>query len=135
MDTTFCRTNVGACRLQKRQPVGVIRQFRKSVQAPGVEIEKSMRFKLSTYRNPEEAINKQLDKTVLSEGQKDAIKVVLLGGGRFVAIQGSAGTGKTFMMEHLNTYAERFGYQVEGIAPTLSATDELGKVVPYVQWD
>lgn len=109
----------------------VIRQFRKAVQAPGVEIEKSIRFKLSIDRTPHTALSRRLDRTVLSEGQKDAIKVVLLGRGRFVAIQGYAGTGKTFMMEHLNKNAERYGYHVEGIAPTLSATDELEKVLPY----
>lgn len=109
----------------------IIRQVRLSVREPGVEIDKSLRYRLSTYRNPAEAITKKLNATHLSEGQKDAIELVLLGDGRFAGIQGAAGTGKTTMMEYLNTYAERYGYQVEGIAPTHSATGELGKVLPY----
>lgn len=63
--------------------------------------------------------------TTLSEGQRDALQVSLSGDDRFVAVQGLAGTGKTFMMTKLATDAEKLGYEVEGLAPSNKAVSEL----------
>ena len=53
--------------------------------------------------------------------------------GRFAAIQGYAGTGKTFMLSKLADYAGRYGYSVEGVAPTNSARVALNEAVPGAQ--
>lgn len=76
-------------------------------------------------------LRERLGQTTLTEGQRDAILMGLSpASGRFVGVQGYAGTGKTFMVEQLRAYAERFGYGVEGAASTNRAVAELEKVLP-----
>nr|WP_246100809.1 AAA family ATPase [Palleronia caenipelagi] len=72
------------------------------------------------------ALNRQLAKTTLTEGQQEAVALGLSSGkGRYVAIQGYAGTGKTFAMERLAHYAEKHGYQIDGYAPSHVAVEVL----------
>ncbi|MCL4068173.1 relaxase domain-containing protein [Pseudomonas sp. GX19020] len=75
-------------------------------------------------------LRERLSQSSLTEGQRDAILMGLSSSGRFVGVQGYAGTGKTYMVEQLRSYAERFGYTVEGAAPTNRAVGELEKVLP-----
>ncbi|WP_247654623.1 AAA family ATPase [Cereibacter sphaeroides] len=78
----------------------------------------------------EALLRDRLDKTTLTEGQKEAVALGLTGRGRFVGVQGYAGTGKTHMVETLRRYAERAGFTVEGAAPTNKAAAELASAVP-----
>lgn len=81
-------------------------------------------------RNPEQVLSRYLKDTSLTEGQRDAVTIALTGSSRFVGVQGSAGTGKTFMVETLNRYAERAGYQLEGLAPSGRAVEALKEAIP-----
>ncbi|HBD4825219.1 TPA: conjugative transfer relaxase/helicase TraI [Legionella pneumophila] len=61
----------------------------------------------------------------LTQGQKDAITLVVSTSDRFVSIQGLAGVGKTTMMRHVKDIAESNQFQVLGLAPTHKAVEEL----------
>lgn len=61
----------------------------------------------------------------LTQGQKDAITLVVSTSDRFVSIQGLAGVGKTTMMRHVKDIAENNQFQVLGLAPTHKAVEEL----------
>ncbi|HAT7956507.1 TPA: conjugative transfer relaxase/helicase TraI [Legionella pneumophila] len=61
----------------------------------------------------------------LTQGQKDAITLVVSTSDRFVSIQGLAGVGKTTMMRHVKDIAEGNQFQVLGLAPTHKAVEEL----------
>jgi conjugative relaxase-like TrwC/TraI family protein len=75
-------------------------------------------------------LDRRLDRTALTDGQKEAIRVALTGPGRFAGVQGLAGTGKTFMLEKLAAYAARAGFAVEAYAPSNRAVAELDRVLP-----
>jgi conjugative relaxase-like TrwC/TraI family protein len=62
-----------------------------------------------------------------SEGQKTAVKAILLSRNRIIGIQGRAGTGKTTLLQMAKKMAEEKGYKVYGVAPSSSAARELGK--------
>lgn len=81
-------------------------------------------------RSPENALEIRLDRTTLTEGQKEAIVTSLTGRGQLSAIQGYAGTGKTFALEKLRTEAEKMGYKVEGLAPSSQAVSQLAEAIP-----
>ncbi|HHF0526252.1 TPA: conjugative transfer relaxase/helicase TraI, partial [Legionella anisa] len=61
----------------------------------------------------------------LTQGQKDAITLVVSTPDRFVSIQGLAGVGKTTMMRHVKDIAETNQFHVLGLAPTHKAVEEL----------
>ena len=61
----------------------------------------------------------------LNEGQKEAVKTVLAGKDRVVAVQGYAGTGKTTMLKRLRVLAASQGYRTIGLAPSASAAKTL----------
>ena len=61
----------------------------------------------------------------LNEGQKEAVKTVLAGKDRVVAVQGYAGTGKTTMLKRLGALAASQGYRTVGLAPSASAAKTL----------
>lgn len=84
-------------------------------------------------RSETATLSKRLERTTLTEGQREAVMAGLTGRDRFVGVQGYAGTGKTFMLDTLRTYAERAGYEVEGAAPTNKAVSELSTVIPSVR--
>ena len=61
----------------------------------------------------------------LNEGQKEAVKTILAGKDRVVAVQGYAGTGKTTMLKRLRALGESQGYRTVGLAPSASAAKTL----------
>ncbi|WP_323777868.1 MobF family relaxase [Leisingera sp.] len=65
----------------------------------------------------------------LTGGQRAAIQTSLTGKGRYVGVQGFAGTGKTFMLERMAHYAAQSGYEVKGMAPSHQAVQELASVL------
>lgn len=67
--------------------------------------------------------------STLTDGQRDALTLSLTGSDRFVAVQGSAGTGKTYMLEQLAKYAETADMKVEGLGPSTRATQELADAI------
>ncbi|MEP2780834.1 MAG: MobF family relaxase, partial [Pseudoruegeria sp.] len=83
------------------------------------------------HRSNDGAIERRLNRTDLTEGQQDAIKLGLsTKEGRFVGIQGVAGTGKTTALRTLNAMASKAGYEVHGTAPTLKAVEALSEAIP-----
>lgn len=69
----------------------------------------------------------ELAATSLNDGQRAAAVMVLSTQERVVAIQGSAGTGKTTMLREAKALAEAQGYRVQGLAPSAAAAHELVK--------
>ena len=56
----------------------------------------------------EARVSERLDRTTLTEGQREAVRTMLLSRDRIVAVQGAAGTGKTTMLsEALGLIGER----------------------------
>ena len=73
----------------------------------------------------EARVSQRLEQTVLTEGQKAAVRTILLSRDRIVAVQGTAGTGKTTMLrEALGTIGDR---RAIVLAPTAAATRVLGR--------
>ncbi|WP_158972292.1 MobF family relaxase [Chachezhania sediminis] len=106
----------------------VLRAWRKAERTEGVHLN------AGRDRGGVGALARQLAGTAsLTEGQKEAITTALTGEGRFVGVQGYAGTGKTFMLERLAHYAGLSGYEVRGFAPSHQAVRELGKVLTSTQ--
>jgi hypothetical protein len=58
-------------------------------------------------------------------GQKAALRQIVTTACQFSAIQGDAGTGKSFAMLYARELLESAGYRVRGLAPTGKAADEL----------
>lgn len=82
-------------------------------------------------RSAEGALERKVSRVEsLSEGQRDAIVVGLTGKSRFVGVQGSAGTGKTYMLTFLTKYAKEHGLHVEGLAPSNRAVSEMKEALP-----
>lgn len=103
-----------------------LREYRSATKASSVD--------LPQYKNGrqsgEATLRQQLTTTSLTEGQRDAVLLGLTGSSRFVGVQGLAGTGKTFMIETLRRYAERAGYDLDGLAPSGRAVEALKEAVP-----
>ncbi len=71
-----------------------------------------------------EEVAGRLPETVLTEGQKEAVQLILLSPDPVVGVQGFAGTGKTRMLNEVAKLAgER---QVFGLAPSAAAARVLG---------
>ena len=84
----------------------------------------------------EARVSEHLDGTTLTEGQREAVRTILLSHDRIVAVQGVAGTGKTTMLrEVLHLIGERKAIL---LAPSAAAArvlaDETGARVRTVQW-
>jgi hypothetical protein len=62
---------------------------------------------------------------VLNPSQRRAVEAVLTSRDQIQGIQGYAGTGKTTTLTAIREVAEREGYAVRGLAPTLKATSQL----------
>ena len=61
----------------------------------------------------------------LTEGQREAVKLILSSKDRTVGVQGYAGTGKTTMLDRARALAEKSGYRMTGLAPSASAVKTL----------
>ena len=84
----------------------------------------------------EARVSEHLDGTILTEGQREAVRTILLSHDRIVAVQGVAGAGKTTMLsEALDLIGERKAIL---LAPSAAAArvlaDETGARVRTVQW-
>ena len=73
---------------------------------------------------PEEEVAGRLAATELTEGQKEAVRLILRSPDPVVGVQGFAGTGKTRMLNEVATLAG--GRQVFGLAPSSEAARVLG---------
>ena len=64
----------------------------------------------------------------LNDGQKHLVWNLIHAEDRMVGVQGLAGSGKTRALATVRDFAERYGYEVRGVAATTGAVDELRKV-------
>ena len=64
------------------------------------------------------AVDKALRKGPLTQGQRDAVRLILSDKDRVVGVQGYAGTGKTTMLNRARALLEKRGYEVKGLAPS-----------------
>ena len=71
------------------------------------------------------AVDKALRNGPLTNGQKEAVRLILAGDDRVVGVQGYAGSGKTTMLNRARTLLEKKGYAVRGLAPSASAARTL----------
>lgn len=62
----------------------------------------------------------------LGEQQEAVVRHVCCVNDRYIAVQGLAGTGKTFTLNAAREVLERQGYRVRGMSATGQAADELG---------
>ena len=84
----------------------------------------------------EKDVSAHLEDTILTEGQLEAVRTILLSDDRTVGVQGRAGTGKTTMLRQVRELADdRF---ILGLAPSVKAADvlrsETGMNVRTLQW-
>lgn len=63
----------------------------------------------------------------LNEGQRAAVQEILASRDQVMALEGTAGAGKTTALAAVRDAAERDGYQVEGFAPTSRAARQLAE--------
>ena len=71
------------------------------------------------------AVDKALRGGPLTEGQKEAVKLILSSDDRTIGVQGYAGSGKTTMLRRARGLLEKKGYEVRGLAPSASAARTL----------
>lgn len=60
-----------------------------------------------------------------TQGQRDAIRLILTNPDKVVGIQGSAGTGKTTLLKAIQEFIPQTNFELVGLAPTKNATLEL----------
>jgi len=70
-------------------------------------------------------VSAHLRKGPLTQGQRDAVRLILSEKDRVVGVQGYAGTGKTKMLKRARALFEKRGYEVRGLAPSASAARTL----------
>ena len=74
---------------------------------------------------PAAAVEKKLETTTLTAGQRQALRLILAEGDSIVGVQGFAGTGKTTMLREV---VELAGAEaIVGLAPSSSAARTLGR--------
>ena len=71
------------------------------------------------------AVQQHLHKGPLTDGQKQAVTMILSSKNRVVGVQGYAGTGKTTMLNRARALSEKKGYSMLGLAPSASAVKAL----------
>ena len=71
------------------------------------------------------AVDKALRNGPLTQGQKQAVKLILSDKDRAVGVQGYAGTGKTTMLNRARALLEKRGFEVKGLVPSASAARTL----------
>ena len=84
----------------------------------------------ATRRRSDAVISRKLDRTTLTDGQKEAAGMVLSSTSYLTAVQGYAGTGKTYMLETALRMAQARGYEIEGLAPSHKAVTALNDALP-----
>lgn len=72
-----------------------------------------------------EVVREYCKDTHLNKGQIEALETILTSNDRMVGVQGYAGVGKTYMMQHLRSLASNAGYEIIGMAPSSSAAKNL----------
>src|SRR5229473_2389298 len=72
-----------------------------------------------------EVVAREYDR--LNESQRRAVQEILASRDQVMALEGTAGTGKTTALTAVRDAAEREGYQVEGFAPTSRAAHRLAE--------
>ena len=70
-------------------------------------------------------VQARLHRGPLTEGQKDAVKLILSSKDRVIGVQGYAGTGKTTMLRRARDLAGKKGFELIGLAPSASAVKTL----------
>ena len=70
-------------------------------------------------------VDRHLRKGPLTDGQKQAVKLILSEKDRTLGVQGFAGTGKTRMLNRARTLAEKKRWRMVGLAPSASAARTL----------
>ena len=70
-------------------------------------------------------VRQLLHKGPLTDGQKEAVTMILSSKDRVVGVQGYAGTGKTTMLNRARALSEKNGYRMLGLAPSASAVKTL----------
>ncbi len=70
-------------------------------------------------------VGARLHRGPLTEGQREAVKLILGTKDRVVGVQGYAGTGKTAMLKRVRALAEKNEYRLVGLAPSASAAQTL----------
>ncbi|MBT9247968.1 relaxase domain-containing protein (plasmid) [Gemmobacter fulvus] len=103
-----------------------LKEYRSAKNATAIELPKYNDGK----RSGEGSLKLLLSTSALTEGQQEAILTSLTGSSRFVGVQGLAGTGKTYMIDTMRRYAERAGYELDGLAPSGRAVEALKEAVP-----
>ncbi len=82
------------------------------------------------------AVERELAAGVLTEGQREAVRTILLTRDRVVGVQGHAGTGKTVMLRETARLAGE--HKVVGLAPSMAAVRalerEAGIPARTLQW-
>ena len=71
------------------------------------------------------AVDKALRNGPLTNGQKDAVRLILSADDRVVGVQGYAGSGKTTMLNRARRLMGKKGYEVRGLVPSASAARTL----------
>ncbi|WP_242065112.1 MobF family relaxase [Nostoc sp. FACHB-133] len=124
----------------------LIKQHQELIALPGMQLQyttwAAVKRELATIElmqsgqskvNPicsKEVIERQLEKTSLNLGQRQAVSLAATTTDQFIAWQGVAGAGKTFALKELNAIALAQGYTVKGFAPSSMAakvlSEELG---------
>lgn len=72
-----------------------------------------------------ETLEQELSNTTLTDGQKAAVLMSLSTRDGVAAVQGYAGTGKTYMLSEVRKRAEAQGFEVKGFGPSTAATQAL----------
>ena len=70
-------------------------------------------------------VGARLHRGPLTEGQREAVKLILGTKDRVVGVQGYAGTGKTAMLRRVRALADKNDYRMVGLAPSASAAQTL----------